>query len=111
MPLGKFYLNFLLLKINLILNLKKSIIFSRQMDFCNNSQATFYIGSLILCIEYLHSLRIVYRDLKPENIMINEKGDLRLIDMGTAKVLKAKQGMSRTFTILGTPHYMAPEIL
>lgn len=43
--------------------------------------------------------------------MINEKGHLRLIDMGTAKVLKAKQGMSRTFTILGTPHYMAPEIL
>ena len=81
------------------------------MDLLDNDQSMFYIGSMILGIEYLHSHKIVYRDIKPENIMINEKGDLRLIDMGTAKVLKAKQGMSRTFTILGTPHYMAPEIL
>lgn len=49
--------------------------------------------------------------MKPENIMINEHGQLRLIDMGTAKVLNSKLGISRTFTILGTPHYMAPEVL
>jgi cGMP-dependent protein kinase len=40
--------------------------------------------------------------------MIDEKGFLRLIDLGTAKILKDK---IRTFTIIGTPHYMAPEIL
>lgn len=40
--------------------------------------------------------------------MINEKGHLQMIDMGTAKLLK---GMARTYTTLGTPHYMAPEIL
>jgi cGMP-dependent protein kinase len=34
---------------------------------------------------------------------------MKLIDMGTAKFLKGKGG--RTFTIIGTPHYMAPEII
>jgi len=83
----------------------------RQMDLLDNEQSCYYIGSMILAIEYLHSHKIVYRDIKPENIMINELGQLKLIDMGTAKILQTKKGICRTFTILGTPHYMAPEIL
>lgn len=83
----------------------------RQMDLLQNEESKFYIGSMLLAIEYLHKLNIVYRDIKPENIMIDEKGYLKLIDMGTAKILKSKNGVNKTFTLLGTPHYMAPEIL
>ena len=44
--------------------------------------------------------------------IINCKGHLKLIDMGTA-VLKQKSGngLKRTYTIIGTPHYMAPEVI
>mmetsp|Transcript_110847 Transcript_110847/g.155564 ORF Transcript_110847/g.155564 Transcript_110847/m.155564 type:complete len:197 (+) Transcript_110847:69-659(+) len=41
--------------------------------------------------------------------MINDKGYMKMIDMGTAKILKDSR--ARTFTIIGTPQYMAPEII
>ena len=71
----------------------------------------FYVGSMILGLEYLHGRGIIYRDLKPENIMVNNLGNMYLIDMGTAKNLKKGKHQGRTFTIIGTPHYMAPEII
>lgn len=64
----------------------------------------------MVCIEYLHSKNIVYRDLKPENAVVSEDGYLHMIDLGTAKFLDRESGY-RTFTIIGTPHYMAPEII
>ena len=42
--------------------------------------------------------------------MVESAGYLKLIDMGTAKRLKPSNGY-RTFTIIGTPHYMAPEVM
>ena len=61
---------------------------------------------MVSIFEYLQSKDIVYRDLKPENIMIQADGYLKLIDFGFAKVIK-----KRTYTICGTPEYIAPEIL
>lgn len=56
--------------------------------------------------EYLHSKDIIYRDLKPENILIDTKGYLKLTDFGFAKICQG-----RTYTLCGTPEYIAPEIL
>jgi cGMP-dependent protein kinase len=80
----------------------------RDIGLLNTFDSQFYIGSLIVCMEYLHSLSIIYRDIKPENIMVDHQGYMKLIDMGTAKFL---EGKNKTFTIIGTPHYMAPEII
>ena len=56
--------------------------------------------------EYLHSLNIIYRDLKPENILIDKEGYLKLTDFGFAKYCE-----TRTYTLCGTPEYLAPEVL
>jgi len=72
-------------------------------------QAQFYTGSLVLVLESLQDRNIVYRDLKPENVMLDAQGYLKLIDFGIAK--KLEEGKSRTFTMIGTPHYMAPEVM
>ena len=48
--------------------------------------AQFYIGSIVLALEYLHDNDIVYRDLKPENIFIDSIGFVKLGDFGFAKV-------------------------
>jgi len=54
----------------------------------------------------LHSKNIVYRDLKPENILIEKTGYLKLTDFGFAKIIEG-----RTYTLCGTPEYLAPEII
>lgn len=44
----------------------------REIGLLNTYDAQFYVGSIILCIEYLHNQGIVYRDLKPENLMVDQ---------------------------------------
>jgi len=74
----------------------------------SRAQAQFYTGSLVLVLEELAGRNIVYRDLKPENVMLDQQGYLKLVDFGIAK--KLTEGKNQTFTVIGTPHYMAPEV-
>jgi cGMP-dependent protein kinase len=67
---------------------------------------------MILILEYLTTQGVIMRDLKPENFMVDMQGYLKLIDLVAAKVVKGRNIMSaKTFTLIGTPHYMAPEII
>ena len=55
-----------------------------------------------------HRLGIVHRDLKPGNIMIDKDGNVRIMDFGIARSLKAR-GITDTGVLIGTPEYMSPE--
>lgn len=69
-------------------------------------ETKFYVASMLLMIEYLHKKSIAHRDIKPSNLMIDHNGYLKLIDFGTSKIIS-----DFTHTIIGTPHYMPPEVL
>lgn len=64
----------------------------------------FYCANLLSIYQHIHAKQIVYRDLKPENVLIDEFGYLKLVDWGFAKEV-----LDKTYTLCGTPEYLAPE--
>lgn len=102
-----------------------------------DSATRFYASEVVLAFEYLHALSIVYRDLKPENLLLTASGHLKIgaplfiarcvvvvafdaprntaprappisppADFGFAKIVT-----DRTYSLCGTPEYLAPEII
>ena len=55
-----------------------------------------------------HRLGVVHRDLKPQNIMIDEAGDVKIMDFGIARSIEAP-GVTQTGVMIGTPDYISPE--
>lgn len=71
-----------------------------------NPVAKFYAAEVVLALEYLHDMNIVYRDLKPENLLLDRHGHLKITDFGFAKEV-----VDITWTLCGTPDYLAPEVV
>ncbi|MFC2167480.1 protein kinase [Acidobacteriota bacterium] len=59
-------------------------------------------------LDEAHSHGIVHRDLKPKNIMIDENGNVRIMDFGIAQTGKSK-GITESGMTIGSPEYMSPE--
>ncbi|XP_034053560.1 cGMP-dependent protein kinase 2 [Gymnodraco acuticeps] len=70
--------------------------------------AVFCTSCVVEAYAYLHKKNIMYRDLKPENLMLDVKGYVKLVDFGFAKELVRGE---KTYSFVGTPEYMAPEII
>jgi serine/threonine protein kinase len=112
----------------------------RKFKWFPEPHAKFYAAEVVLAFEYLHAFFICYRDLKPEvrriifhclhfvsfhkqNILIASTGNIKITDFGFAKFVKnryririAKEASwiytsHRTFTLCGTPEYLAPETI
>lgn len=62
-------------------------------------------------LEYLHQKRIILRDLKPDMFKVGYDGYLILAKMAASKININVDNNMECKTILGTPHYMAPEII
>ncbi|KAF9617145.1 hypothetical protein IFM89_034296, partial [Coptis chinensis] len=113
----------------------------RNLGCLDEDMARVYIAEVVLALEYLHSLNVIHRDLKPDNLLIAHNGHLKLTDFGLSKVglidstddlsgpsvsstgfvgdegLKnaeqqtQKREQRQKQSAVGTPDYLAPEIL
>ncbi len=61
-------------------------------------------------LSYAHGNGILHRDVKPSNILISDEGNVLLADFGLASLKGADAGWSATSTLVGTPHYLPPEV-
>ena len=78
----------------------------------SEDEAARILHQLLEAVSYLHQNKVVHRDIKPENILFENKAedsDIKLIDFGLARKHKSREAPMTT--IVGTPYYLAPEVL
>jgi len=83
-----------------------SILHSKRRDGVVKASAVFYSAGIVEALDVMHVQNIVYRDLKPENVLLDADGYCVIVDMGFAKIVEDK-----TYTLCGTPLYIAPEVI
>ncbi|XP_066356219.1 probable serine/threonine protein kinase IRE isoform X2 [Miscanthus floridulus] len=112
----------------------------RNLGCLDEDLARTYIAELVLALEYLHSMSVIHRDLKPDNLLISRDGHIKLTDFGLSRVglinstddlsgpdvssvlvgdhqptdaeqREQKRQQRQKQTAVGTPDYLAPEIL
>jgi serine/threonine protein kinase len=64
---------------------------------------------VLIALAYLHKSNVIHRDIKTANVLVQSTGKVMLCDFGVSALLSTSQSKRTTF--IGTPHYMAPEVL
>ena len=69
-------------------------------------ECAFYGKEIAQGLQHMHDRNFAHRDVKPDNLMLDVRGNIKITDFGFAKKVS-----DRTWTLCGTPEYLAPEII
>jgi serine/threonine protein kinase len=68
-----------------------------------------YLHQILIGLQYLHEHGVLHRDIKAANILINKDGDIKVADFGVAEQIN--KDASARYSVVGTPYWMAPEVI
>ncbi|KAF8779086.1 hypothetical protein HU200_003055 [Digitaria exilis] len=69
-----------------------------------------YFRQLVSAVDFCHARGVFHRDLKPENLLIDDAGNLKVVDFGLSALADHARADGLLHTLCGTPGYVAPEV-
>lgn len=86
-------------------------ILDARMRVFSEDQISLILHDLLMGLQIIHEqYRIVHRDIKAANILLTSTGEIRIADFGVSRRFEAS-GTCHTMTVVGTPYWMAPEVI
>jgi serine/threonine protein kinase len=83
----------------------------KKGDKFNTLKGLKYLITICEALDFVNQNNILHRDIKPANIMINEKGIVKIVDFGVAKIVDVKGDDNKKEGIVGSPYYISPEAI
>ena len=83
-----------------------TLLYNQPQGRLSSDNARFYAACVVSALHCMHKKHVAYRDLKPENMLIDREGYIKIVDLGFAKEIR-----DRSYTLCGTPEYLAPELM
>eukprot|EP01116_Phalansterium_solitarium_P022025 TRINITY_DN711_c0_g1_i1.p1 TRINITY_DN711_c0_g1~~TRINITY_DN711_c0_g1_i1.p1 ORF type:complete len:1438 (-),score=527.60 TRINITY_DN711_c0_g1_i1:225-4538(-) len=83
--------------------------FPKHVQPCTEAQIAFIVREMFKALAYLHSLNVIHRDLKMGNLLVTSRGQVKLADFGVSAQLTNQRPHRNT--LIGTPYWMAPEVI
>ena len=82
---------------------------NKEAGFFSEQEIQYILASVLLGISYLHANKKIHRDIKAGNILFTKEGKAKIADFGVSAKLDTT--LSKRNTVIGTPFWMAPEII